>query len=152
MPGARYKTFRSTYAREETNGDRHGDCDAIPQGYGYHLCLRERKLLRSRSRRKLIGKLDKETGEVIPTGKRGPKKKERAASGTPAAGGNPEEAPALRERILELEKEVQILRSRVKVLTDENRAIGEAKAESERLKLENRRMEGLISSIRELVT
>ena len=105
-----------------------------------------------RNHRKLIGKLDKETGEVIPTGKRGPKKKERAASGTPTAGGNPEEASALRERILELEKEVQILRSRVKVLTDENRAIGEAKAESERLKLENRRMEGLISSIRKLVT
>ena len=38
------------------------------------------------------------------------------------------------------------------MLTDENRATGEAKAESERLKLENRRMEGLISSIRKLVT
>ena len=106
----------------------------------------------SRSRRKLIGKLDKETGEVIPTGKRGPKKKETAGSGKPAAGGGtPEEAQALRERVLELEKEVQLLQSRVRVLADENRAINEAKAEVEKLKLENRKMAGLISSIRELV-
>ena len=33
----------------------------------------------SRSRRKLLGKLDPETGEIIPTGQRGRKKKERPA-------------------------------------------------------------------------
>ncbi len=31
----------------------------------------------SRSKRKLLGKLDPETGEIIPTGQRGRKKKER---------------------------------------------------------------------------
>ena len=35
----------------------------------------------SRSRRKLLGKLDPETGEIIPTGQRGRKKKERPAEG-----------------------------------------------------------------------
>lgn len=33
----------------------------------------------SRSVRKLIGKLDPETGEIVPTGKRGRKKKEQTA-------------------------------------------------------------------------
>jgi hypothetical protein len=33
----------------------------------------------SRSRRKLLGKLDPKTGEIIPTGQRGRKKKERPA-------------------------------------------------------------------------
>ena len=33
----------------------------------------------SRSKRKLLGKLDPETGEIIPTGQRGRKKKERPA-------------------------------------------------------------------------
>ena len=37
----------------------------------------------SRSKRKLLGKLDPETGEIIPTGPRGRKKKERPA-GDPA--------------------------------------------------------------------
>ena len=35
------------------------------------------ELGQSRSKRKCIGKIDKETGEIIPCGKRGPKKKER---------------------------------------------------------------------------
>lgn len=33
----------------------------------------------SRSKRKLLGKLDPETGEIIPTGQRGRKKKEQSA-------------------------------------------------------------------------
>ena len=36
----------------------------------------------SRSKRRVIGKLDPETGEIIPTGKRG--RKPKAAVGTPA--------------------------------------------------------------------
>lgn len=35
------------------------------------------ELGQSRSKRKCIGKIDKETGEIVPCGKRGPKKKER---------------------------------------------------------------------------
>lgn len=36
----------------------------------------------SRSNRKLLGKLDPETGEIVPTGKRGRKKKEPTAEET----------------------------------------------------------------------
>ena len=36
----------------------------------------------TRSTRKLLGKLDPETGEIIPTGKRGRKRKEATAEGT----------------------------------------------------------------------
>jgi hypothetical protein len=38
----------------------------------------------SRSNRKLLGKLDPETGEIVPTGKRGRKKKEPTAEETSA--------------------------------------------------------------------
>ena len=47
----------------------------------------------SRSKRRVIGKLDPETGEIIPTGKRGRKPKEATA---PAAG-IPAELPQLYE-------------------------------------------------------
>lgn len=43
----------------------------------------------SRSKRKLLGKLDRETGEVIPTGSRGRKRKE-----TPDVSGNRTDAEA----------------------------------------------------------
>jgi len=53
----------------------------------------------SRSKRKLLGKLDRETGEVVPTGSRGRKRKE-----TPAVSGNRTDAEAREkdERIREL--------------------------------------------------
>jgi len=53
----------------------------------------------SRSKRKLLGKLDPETGEVIPTGSRGRKRKE-----TPAVSDNRTDAEAREkdERIREL--------------------------------------------------
>lgn len=66
----------------------------------------------SRSKRKLLGKLDPETGEVIPTGSRGRKRKE-----TPAVSGNRTGAEAREkdERIRELtialaQKDAEIIR------------------------------------------
>lgn len=66
----------------------------------------------SRSKRKLLGKLDPETGEVIPTGSRGRKRK-----GTPAVSDNQTDAEAREkdERIRELtialaQKDAQIIR------------------------------------------
>lgn len=66
----------------------------------------------SRSKRKLLGKLDPETGEVIPTGSRGRKRKE-----TPAVSGNPTDTEAREkaERIRELtialaQKDAEIIR------------------------------------------
>lgn len=38
------------------------------------------KLKQARSKRRCIGKIDPDTGEIVPTGKRGKKKKEDAAS------------------------------------------------------------------------
>ena len=66
----------------------------------------------SRSKRKLLGKLDPETGEVIPTGSRGRKRKE-----TPAVSGNRTDAEAREkdERIRKLtidlaQKDAEIIR------------------------------------------
>ncbi len=109
----------------------------------------------SRSKRKLIGKLDKETGEIIPTGKRGPKKKAQPASPEPTAiaapAENREEVPKLEEKIKTLEKEIRLLESRVRILTEENRALSRAKAEAEQLKRENERQAAILENIRTLV-
>lgn len=66
----------------------------------------------SRSKRKLLGKIDPKTGEVIPTGSRGRKRKE-----TPAVSGNRTDAKARvkDERIRELtialaQKDAEIIR------------------------------------------
>ncbi len=66
----------------------------------------------SRSKRKLLGKLDSETGEVIPTGSRGRKRKE-----TPVVSDNRTDAEAREkdERIRELtialaQKDAEIIR------------------------------------------
>lgn len=106
----------------------------------------------SRSKRKLIGKLDKETGEIIPTGKRGPKKKTRPETPEPAeTKGGREEARQLEEKVRELEKEVQLLQSRVRILTDENQALSRVKAETDQLKRENRKLAEILKNIRTLV-
>lgn len=106
----------------------------------------------SRSKRKLIGKLDKETGKIIPTGKRGPKKKVQPEAPEPAEGkGSPEEVLLLEEKVRELEKEVLLLQSRVRILTDENQALSRAKAGTDQLKRENQRLEGILKNIRMLV-
>ena len=79
----------------------------------------------SRSNRRLIGKLDPETGEIIPTGKRGRKPKEASAQ---AAGANAE-LPQLYEesqaRIKELtlmidkkDHEIESLRKEIRCLRD----------------------------------
>ena len=79
----------------------------------------------SRSKRRVIGKLDPETGEIIPTGKRGRKAKEVSS---PAAGA-PEELPQLYEasqkRIKELtlmndqkDHEIAELRKEIKQIRD----------------------------------
>ncbi len=79
----------------------------------------------SRSKRRVIGKLDPETGEIIPTGKRGRKPKE--ASAPPA--GVPAELPQLyedsqariKELILTIDKkdhEIDGLRKEIQLLKE----------------------------------
>ena len=77
----------------------------------------------SRSRRKVIGKVDPDTGEIIPTGKRGRKKKESDASVISSSVGDLAEISSLyaagqekirsqAERIHSLEQELKDMQRR----------------------------------------
>lgn len=76
----------------------------------------------SRSKRKLLGKLDPETGEIVPTGPRGRKKKVPEAV-TP----NPEiEAAVLADqRVKELTQMISIRDSKIAQLESENNKLKE---------------------------
>ena len=71
----------------------------------------------SRSKRRLLGKLDPETGEIVPTGKRGRKK---AAPKEPAPGDAPG-SEADQKLILQLQMENRDLTAKVTVLEQEIR-------------------------------
>ena len=79
------------------------------------------ELKQSRSRRKLLGKLDPATGEIIPCGKRGPKKKNPEAGEEQVSASeytklwgqyeqSQTEAMKLRLSLTEMEKELSDLR------------------------------------------
>ena len=79
------------------------------------------ELGQSRSRRKLLGKLDLATGEVVPCGKRGPKKKKPEDGGEQISASeytklrgqyeqSQTEATKLRLSLTEMEKELSDLR------------------------------------------
>ena len=74
----------------------------------------DKDLKAPRNRKKLIGKIDKETGEVVPTGKRGRKPKNAACSqeGTDYKALY-EEA---KEQLLQKEQDIQALRSELSEL------------------------------------
>ena len=79
------------------------------------------ELGQSRSRRKLLGKLDPATGEIVPCGKRGPKKKQPEDGGEQVSASeytklrgqyeqSQTEATRLRLSLTEMEKELSDLR------------------------------------------
>ena len=103
----------------------------------------------SRSKRKLIGKIDKETGEIVPTGRRGPGKKAGQTESTDSGAGNRE--AVLEERLEAQEKEIGLLRSRISVLEDENRKLRELNADAGQMKSENQHMSDILQKIRELL-
>lgn len=104
----------------------------------------------SRSRRRVIGKIDKETGEIIPTGKRGPRKKKDASDDGQSSGtGRPGEG-LLNAKIEEQEKQIKLLTSRIDMLEKENRRLREESNEVMNLRKENQRIAGIIARIREL--
>lgn len=70
-----------------------------------------------RSRRKLIGKLGPETGEVIPTGK---KRKEGGTDNTASLPAADEATEALRQKLSSLENENNSLREQVSALESKN--------------------------------
>ena len=76
----------------------------------------------SRSKRRVIGKIDPETGEIVPTGRRGRTKKEDASStqSGPSVIPGPASDPETRKLILDLELTVTNLRKRISELEDEN--------------------------------
>ena len=79
------------------------------------------ELGQSRSKRKCIGKIDPATGEIVPCGKRGPKKKQPEVSGEQISASeytklrgqyeqSQTEATKLRLSLTEMEKELSDLR------------------------------------------
>lgn len=82
----------------------------------------------SRSKRRLIGKVDPETGEIIPTGKRGRTKKAQADQPEVTSPSDPaaRSDESGREKILQLELTISQLRTRVAELEDENREYRQA--------------------------
>lgn len=77
----------------------------------------------SRSKRRVIGKIDPDTGEIIPTGKRGRAKKATSAPPPEAstAGACAVSSDPGREKILQMELTISSLKARVSELEEENR-------------------------------
>ena len=81
----------------------------------------------SRSKRRVIGKLDPETGEIIPTGKRGRKK----ASPTETAEPGPGRSSGKENQLLVQQQiEISTLKDQVSSLTNENRRLRAALREA----------------------
>ena len=82
----------------------------------------------SRSKRRVIGKIDPDTGEIIPTGKRGRTKKAKPAlpEEASAAGDSTLPSDPGREQILQMELMISSLKARVSELEDENRKYRQA--------------------------
>lgn len=94
----------------------------------------------SRSKRRVIGKLDPVTGEIIPTGKRG-RKKGSASEITNAQETNNPVQPidaGIQEQLRQHQIEISTLKEQVVSLTNENRklkaALSKAGALAEKLK------------------
>lgn len=82
----------------------------------------------SRSKRKLIGRLDPETGEIIPTGGRGRKPKNPESSGPAAV---PDKGEAIREVQDDRQEQIRELAITVSKLKDE---LAQARAENQKLR------------------
>lgn len=81
----------------------------------------------SRSKRKLLGKVDPQTGEIIPTGKRGRKKKEAAPA---EQGPEAQDLAARDERIRELTLSLAQKEEELARLKEENKALRQAAAQA----------------------
>ncbi len=97
------------------------------------------ELGQSRSKRKCIGKIDPATGEIVPCGKRGPKKK---ATEVPIEAVDGEEHKRLRSKYEQSLAEATQLRLK----------LSETEKELAELRRQNQRMAATIQRIRGLVT
>lgn len=85
----------------------------------------------SKSRRKIIGKLDPETGEIIPTGsKKAPKNKDQA----------------LAERVRELEIQKDTLQTRMNALERENKKLRAKNDELSEFRAKTQRLRNIIKN------
>ena len=82
----------------------------------------------SRSKRRVIGKIDPDTGEIVPTGKRGRKKNASPdqVKETPEQVSTAVANEAGREQILQLELSISSLKARIAELEEENRKYRQA--------------------------
>lgn len=87
-----------------------------------------------RSRRKLIGKLDDETGEIIPTGRKNGSHKKSGGPESPSSTETANDTALLRQGLHEMEKE-----------------IGRLKAHSHTLEVENKVLRDTLEKIREMI-
>ena len=87
---------------------------------------------KTRSRRKIIGKIDPETGEIIPTGKKS----------------EGEEITGLTERVRELEIQNNELQTRVNLLERENMKLRAKSEDAVQLRSDNKRMKSIIKEAR----
>lgn len=69
----------------------------------------------SRSHRRCIGKINPDTGEIVPTGKRGPKPKQKAVAESIAAeGAEPVESAKIKSALIDSTQKVNALEATVK--------------------------------------
>lgn len=109
-----------------------------------------------RSRRKLIGKVDPVTGEIVPTGKRGrPRKVQDQATATGVSDivtddviDSENELERVKRALIESISANQELESRINTLTDENRSL---KAEVTKLQSQLNKIERYLEEARSSV-
>lgn len=95
----------------------------------------------SRSKRRVIGKIDPETGEIIPTGKRGPRKK-----AVPGQADMPDDLPRLYEESQTKIKELTLM------IGKKDHEIAGLKKEISRLREDLSRIDRHLEQCREICT
>lgn len=105
-----------------------------------------------RCKRKLIGKIDPISGEIVPTGKRGRPPKSstppNATSTASAAGGTARTEVALKQQLIDAIASKQEQDGKISELADEMRAL---RAENQKLQVKINRMERSIRETRSIV-
>lgn len=94
----------------------------------------------SRSKRRVIGKLDPITGEVIPTGKRGRPRKQKDASDDSHSPVQESADPALQTTIREQQITISTLQQQIAGLQEENLRLRKMIAKADRLAEKSRKL------------
>ncbi len=113
----------------------------------------------SRSKRKLIGKIDEETGQIVPTGKRGRKKKATPGevgdqtSAKERAAADAEGVEAIRSEIEEQKKENILLRTHMESMEERYmKLLAEKDDTVKKLQAQVKKLEGVIGRAKTSLT